>query len=99
MAGPAPGRRPQGSHQWQGPNQAFGPRWSPGQRPNDPFSHIRDDFGLFSEAARRHRSKGDRAEAGAGFQRRYRASDDETQALDTLGLSLPLGLRRLKTKL
>lgn len=87
-----------GSHGGKGRNGRSGPRWAPGQRPNDPFSQIRDDFGLFGEAARRHRSKSDRAEAGAGFQRRYRASDDEAQALDTLGLSLPLGLAVLKSR-
>ena len=80
-----------------GQKRPSGPRWAPGQRPNDPFSHIRDDFGLFGQA-RRHRTKGDRAEAGAGFQRRYRASDEEAQALDTLGLSLPLSMATLKAK-
>ncbi len=73
-----------------------GPRWSQGPRQTDPFAHMRDDFGLFGEAARR--AQGDRAEAGAGFQRRYRARDDENNALDTLGLSLPLSLAALKAR-
>lgn len=96
--GSASGPETPGATNARGQTRRSGPRWSPGQRPTDPFSHIRDDFGLFSEAARRHRSHNDRAEAGAGFQRRYRASDDESQALDTLGLSLPLGLAALKAK-
>lgn len=87
-----------GSDNEKGRNGRTGPRWAPGQRgPKDPFTHIRDDFGLFGQT-RRHRTKGDRAEAGAGFQRRYRASDEEAQALDTLGLSLPLSMAALKAK-
>ena len=89
----ADGEAPQAN----GQQRSSGPRWAPGQRPTDPYSHIRDDFGLFGQT-RRHRTKGDRAEAGAGFQRRYRASDEEAQALDTLGLSLPLTMTALKAK-
>ncbi len=73
-----------------------GPRWSGAKPGGDPFAHVRDDFGLFGEAARR--ARGDRAEAGAGFQRRYRARDDEIQALDTLGLTHPLSLATLKAR-
>lgn len=76
-------------------NRGSGPRWSGAQPGGDPFAHIRDDFGLFGEARRPRR---DRAEAGAGFQRRYRARDEETQALDTLGLSQPLSLAALKAR-
>lgn len=74
-----------------------GPRWT-GRRPDNPFSHIRDDFGLFGEATRQRRRERDRAEAGAGFQRRSRAQEEESQALDTLGLSLPLSLAVLKAR-
>lgn len=73
-----------------------GPGWSPGQRPDDPFSRIRDDFGLFGEATRQRQR--DRAEAGAGFQRRSRAQEEEIQALDAFGLSLPLSLATLKSR-
>jgi hypothetical protein len=76
-------------------NRGSGPRWSGAKPGGDPFAHIRDDFGLFGEARRPRR---DRAEAGAGFQRRYRARDEETQALDTLGLSQPLSLAALKAR-
>ena len=84
--GPKNGRR----------NRQSGPRWSGPKPGNDPFSHIRDDFGLFTEATRRARR--DRAEAGAGFQRRYRAREEEIQALDTLGLTQPLSLAALKAR-
>lgn len=73
-----------------------GPRWSGPKPGGDPFAHIRDDFGFFTEAQRR--AKRDRAEAGAGFQRHYRARDEETQALDTMGLSQPLSLKALKAR-
>ncbi len=76
-------------------NRGSGPRWSGAKPGGDPFAHIRDDFGLFGEARRPRR---DHAEAGAGFQRRYRARDEETQALDTLGLSQPLSLAALKAR-
>lgn len=76
-------------------NRGSGPRWSGAKPGGDPFAHIRDDFGLFGDARRPRR---DRAEAGAGFQRRYRARDEETQALDTLGLSQPLSLAALKAR-
>jgi hypothetical protein len=76
--------------------RSTGPRWSGAKPAGDPFAHVRDDFGLFGEANRRARR--DRAEAGAGFQRRYRARDEETQALDTLGLSQPLSLATLKAR-
>lgn len=76
--------------------RASGPRWAGPKPGNDPFSHIRDDFGLFGEAARRRQN--DRAEAGAGFQRRSRAREEESQALDTFGLSLPLSLKTLKAR-
>jgi hypothetical protein len=76
-------------------NRGSGPHWSGAKPGGDPFAHIRDDFGLFGEARRPRR---DRAEAGAGFQRRYRARDEETQALDTLGLSQPLSLAALKAR-
>jgi hypothetical protein len=89
-------RQQNGADGTQDNRRTSGPRWSPGQKPNDPFSHIRDDFGLFGEAARR--ARGDRAEAGAGFQRRYRARDEEIQALDTLGLTHPLSLATLKAR-
>ena len=61
---------------------------------------MRDDFGLFAEAQRRAQGhgKGERAEAGAGFQRRYKAREEESNALDTLGLSLPLSLVTLKAR-
>lgn len=78
-------------------NGRSGPSWANGPSQSDPFAHIRDDFGLFNNS-RRRRTKGDRAEAGAGFQRRYRASDEEAQALDTLGLTLPLSLAALKAR-
>lgn len=73
-----------------------GPRWTPGQKPEDPFCRIRDDFGLFGEATRQRQR--DRAEAGAGFQRRSRVREEESQALDTFGLSLPLSLAALKAR-
>jgi hypothetical protein len=76
--------------------RSTGPRWSGAKPAGDPFAHVRDDFGLFGEASQRARR--DRAEAGAGFQRRYRARDEETQALDTLGLSQPLSLATLKAR-
>lgn len=69
--------------------------WSAGSRPDDPFSRIRDDFGLFGEA---RRARNDRAEAGPGFHRRADARAEETQALETLGLSLPLSLAALKAR-
>lgn len=76
-----------------------GPRWSGPKPGDDPFAHIRDDFGLFTDATRRARAQRDRrAEAGAGFQRHYRARDEETQALDTMGLSQPLSLAALKAR-
>lgn len=76
-----------------GRTRRSGPSWAGPKPGDDPFSRIRDDFGLFGESAQR-----DRAEAGAGFQRRYQQRDEEVQALETLGLSQPLSLVMLKAR-